>query len=140
MSRKAKVKWTEQMNKDVMECKRQAKALTSSQNPPCKGNGKRKGYIEAMKELWDEKGYGYLELKSQNLRDQASRLEKIELDESAQAGVSDASINRTSYIAAAHDYGSSQEFSEIENQEFSESKNHNIIGHTVTLKRMPHGF
>lgn len=27
-------------------------------------NGRRKGYIEIMKELWDEKGYGHLELKS----------------------------------------------------------------------------
>ena len=31
-----------------------------------------------MKELWEEKGYGNLGLKSQNLRDQASRLEKNE--------------------------------------------------------------
>ena len=30
-------------------------------------NGRRKGYIDIMKELWDEKGYGHLELKSQNL-------------------------------------------------------------------------
>ena len=29
-----------------------------------------------MKELWEEKGYGILGLKSQNLRDQAARLEK----------------------------------------------------------------
>lgn len=68
-------------------------------------------------------------MKSQNLRDQASRLEKIELDESARAGDSDANINRTSYIAAADGYGSSQEFSESENQEFSEIENQNIIGH-----------
>ena len=56
------------MNKDVLECKRNAKA---SQNPPCNRNGRRKGYIEVMKELWNEKGYEHLELKSQNLRDQA---------------------------------------------------------------------
>ena len=30
-----------------------------------------------MKELWDDMGYKNLQLKSQNLRDQASRLEKI---------------------------------------------------------------
>ena len=29
-----------------------------------------------MKELWEEEGHGNLRLKSQNLRDQASRLEK----------------------------------------------------------------
>ena len=78
MSRKPKMKWTEQMNKDILECKRKAKELTSSQNPPCNRNGRRKGYIEVMKELWDEKGYAHLELKSQNLRDQASRLEKLQ--------------------------------------------------------------
>ena len=101
-----------------MECKRQAKALTFSQNSPCNCNGRRKGYIEAMKELWDEKGYGHLELKSQNLRDQASRLEKMELDESARAGDSNANA---SYIAATHGHGSSREFGQSENQ--------NIIGH-----------
>ena len=30
-----------------------------------------------MKELWDDMGYRNLQLKSQNLRNQASRLEKI---------------------------------------------------------------
>ena len=32
-------------------------------------------------ELWEEKGYRYLGLKSQNLRDQASRLEKMEQEQ-----------------------------------------------------------
>ena len=32
--------------------------------------------LEVMKELWEEKGYGNLGLKSENLLDQASRLEK----------------------------------------------------------------
>ena len=36
-------------------------------------NDRNKGDIKVMKELWDEKRYGHLELKSQNLRDQASR-------------------------------------------------------------------
>ena len=53
-----------------------AKEIVSSNNPPYYANGRKKGYIEVMKGLWEEKGYGYLELKSQNLRDQASRLEK----------------------------------------------------------------
>ena len=83
MSRKAKVKWTKQMNKDIMECKRQAKALTSSQNPPCNRNGRRKDYIERT--IRRERDW-HLELKSQNLRDQASRLEKMKLDDNALAG------------------------------------------------------
>ena len=64
------------MNSDVLECKRQAQELASSDQPPCYPNGRKRGYIELMRELWDEKGYGHLGLKGQNLRDQASRLEK----------------------------------------------------------------
>ena len=47
--------------------------MVSSNIPPYYANGRKKGYfnIEEMKDLWEEKGYGYLELKSQNLRDQA---------------------------------------------------------------------
>lgn len=33
-ARKPKVKWTEQMNKDVLEWKRKAQELVSSENPP----------------------------------------------------------------------------------------------------------
>ena len=43
--------------------------MVSSNNPRYYTNGRKKGYIEVMKDLWEEKGYGYLELKSQNLRD-----------------------------------------------------------------------
>ena len=76
-ARKPKVKWTEQMNKDVLECKKKAQELVSSENPPCNENGRKRGYIDVMKELWDDMGYKNLQLKSQNLRNQASRLEKI---------------------------------------------------------------
>ena len=76
-ARKPKVKWTEQMNKDVLECKKKAQELVSSENPPCNENGRKRGYIEVMKELWDDIRYKNLQLKSQNLWDQASRLEKI---------------------------------------------------------------
>ena len=78
MSRKSKVKWTDQMNEDVLECKRKAQELITSDRAPVNGNGRKKGYIEVMKDLWDAKGYGHLGLKPQNLRDQASRLEKIQ--------------------------------------------------------------
>ena len=65
------------MNVDVLECKGKAIEITSSENPPLGVNGKKKGYIEVLEELWNGKGYGHLNLKSQNLRDQASRLEKL---------------------------------------------------------------
>ena len=76
MSRKSKVKWTQQVNTDVFECKRKAQELVTSGNAPFNLNGRRKGYIEAMKELWEEKVYGILGIKGQYLRDQAARLEK----------------------------------------------------------------
>ena len=82
MSRKQdKLKWTERMNSDLLECKRTAKGLISTVDPPRNATGRKKGYIEVMADLWEEKGYGYLGLKSQNLRDQASRLEKMEQEQ-----------------------------------------------------------
>ena len=62
MLRKSKVKWTDQMNKDVLECKRKAQELITSDRAPVSGNGRKKGYIEVMKDLWDTKGYGHLGL------------------------------------------------------------------------------
>ena len=82
MSRKqAKVKWTERMNSDLLEWKKTAKDPISSVDPPRNATGRKKGYIEVMADLWEDKGYGYLGLKSQNLRDQASRLEKMEQEQ-----------------------------------------------------------
>ena len=78
MSRKLKVKWSDRMNSDLLECKRRAKELTSSQDLLCNANGKKEGYIIVMKELWEQEGYRHLGLKGQNLRDQASRLEKAQ--------------------------------------------------------------
>ena len=66
------------MNCDLLECKKRAKELVGSDTPPCNENGRKKGYIEVMKQLWEDKGYEHLGIRSQNLRDQASRLEKME--------------------------------------------------------------
>ena len=51
--------------------------MVNSDNPPCFDNGRRKGYMRIMKELWEEKGYGYLNLSEQKLRDQAAKLENV---------------------------------------------------------------
>ena len=48
------------MNSDILECKKKAKEMVSSNNPPYYTNGRKKGYVEVMKVLWEEKGYGYL--------------------------------------------------------------------------------
>ena len=42
------IRWSEQMNSDLLECKRQALLLAKSENPPVKDNGRRKGYMELM--------------------------------------------------------------------------------------------
>lgn len=55
-ARKRKVKWTEQMNKDILECKKKAQELISSENRPCNENGRKRGYIDVMKELQDDMG------------------------------------------------------------------------------------
>ena len=64
------------MNSDLLECKKKALELVKSDNPPRLDNGRKMGYMQAMKDMWEEKGYGDLELTSQNLWDQAARLEK----------------------------------------------------------------
>ena len=80
MSRKAakKLKWTDQMNKDVLDCQRWAMEMTSSGNPPRNKNGRKRGYIEVMKRLWHEMGFEILGIKVQNLRDQAARLKGLQ--------------------------------------------------------------
>ena len=45
------------MNSDLLEYKRQAPLLAKSENPPVKDNGRRKGYMELLKELWDQMGH-----------------------------------------------------------------------------------
>lgn len=39
------------MNKDILECKKKAQEHISSENPPCNENGRKRGYIDVMKEL-----------------------------------------------------------------------------------------
>ena len=50
-------------------------SLTKSDKSPLKEDGRKKGYMQVMNELWEEMGYENLALANQNLRDQAARLE-----------------------------------------------------------------
>ena len=75
-ARAGRIRWSEQMNSDLLECKRQALLLAKSENPPVKDNGRRKGYMVVIKELWDQMGHEDMEFTKQNLRHQAARLEK----------------------------------------------------------------
>ena len=124
-ARKLKVKWTEQMNKDVLECKKKAQELISSENPPCKENGRKRGYIDVMKELWDDMGYKNLQLKSQNLRDQASRLEKIR-NNGPDLSIRERSVEDPGNITSTSEYSSQENIeNESQNNQIRESGNAN---------------
>ena len=108
------------MNKDLLECKKRAKELVASETPPCNENGRKKGYIEVMKQLWDERGYDHLRIRSQNLRDQASRLEKMEYSsmEKSQDDLSGLNYERDDRNKEMHQrtlYGFSQQEPELIN-------------------------
>ncbi|PFX15634.1 hypothetical protein AWC38_SpisGene20142 [Stylophora pistillata] len=72
-----KLRWSEQMNRILLECKKMALELVKSDNPPRLESGRKVGYMQAMRAQWIEKGCGNLALTKQNLRDQAARLEKF---------------------------------------------------------------
>ena len=101
------------MNEDLLECKRKAQELMTSSGAPVNANGRKKGYIEIMKNLWDAKGYGDLGLKPQNLRHQASRLEKIQErsvdnttgDSTAMSGIDESMFGVGTQSASNHSDG-----------------------------------
>ena len=72
----SRIKWTEEMNDTVLQCKSKAVKLAKGDNPPRSENGRKIGYMSLMKDMWDELGYGHLALSSQNLRDKAAALER----------------------------------------------------------------
>ena len=74
--KETRLKWTEKMKKDLLDCKRIAKGMVASNNPPRNLNGKKKGYMQKIKELWVETDHAVLNFTIQNLRDQAARLKK----------------------------------------------------------------
>ena len=75
------------MNSDLLECKKKALELVKSDNPLQLDSGQKMGYMQAM--IWEEKGYIDLALTSQNLHDQAARLEKTlgSMADSLSAGI-----------------------------------------------------
>ena len=70
------LQWTDEMNQTLLECKRKAQQMVKDKDPGAMDGNRKKGYMELMKELFDQHGYEQLDLSRQNLRDQAARLEK----------------------------------------------------------------
>ena len=64
------------MVQDLLTCKEKAIGLSNSENPPLFRNGRKKGYMSIMKELWDDLGYIGLGLSAQNLRDHAAKADR----------------------------------------------------------------
>ena len=73
---KNKVSWSDTMINDLLWCKKEAIRVTKGENPPRKENGRKMGYMEYLYNLWNEKGYGYLNLSRQNLSDEAAQAER----------------------------------------------------------------
>ena len=74
--RKIRLKWTEEMNTVLLECRRRAKDLVQSADPPRKSDGRKKGYMAIMKDLWDNSKFANIDITTQNLRDQAAKIVK----------------------------------------------------------------
>ena len=51
-----RIKWTEKMNAALLQCKDKAVKLTKGNNPPRNENGRKSGYMQLMKDMWDELG------------------------------------------------------------------------------------
>ena len=60
-----------------------------------------------MKELWDDMGYKNLQLKSQNLRNQASRLEKIR-NNGTDLSIRERSVQDLGNITSTREYSSQE--------------------------------
>ena len=115
-ARKSKVKWTERMNNDTLECKRKAKELASSENPPCNENGRKRGPVDIMEELWDGMGYAQLGLKRQNLRDHTARLEKMNSSETARTVHVERYATVDAVLSTTRSDCTTQDFAENESQ------------------------
>ena len=55
-----RIKWTEEMISDLIECRERALEERDSQDK------RQQGYMEKMRLLWEEKGYALLGLKAQS--------------------------------------------------------------------------
>ena len=62
------------MNADLVDSRKKANALYSTQDCPRKESGQKIGIMELTKRLWDAKGYAELNKSSQNLRDQYAKI------------------------------------------------------------------
>ena len=71
-----RTKWTDKMISDLVTCRALALAKhADTSNTVENVNGRQKGYMEVMKDLWEVKGYASYGF-SQNLRDKVAQVLK----------------------------------------------------------------
>ena len=58
-----------------MKCRAQILARSSDANKSENTNGKRKGYMELMKDLWEDKSLASFGFTAQNLRDNVAQVQ-----------------------------------------------------------------
>ena len=105
--------------------RKKRRSFFSSENPPCNKNGRKRGYIDVMKELWDDMGNKNLQLNRQNLRDQASRLEKIR-NNGTDLSIRERSVEDLGNITSTSEYSSQENIeNESQNNQNRESGNSN---------------
>ncbi|CAB4030516.1 Hypothetical predicted protein, partial [Paramuricea clavata] len=93
-----RTKWTDQMIADLVTCRALALAKhADTSNIAENVSGRRKGYMEIMKDLWEEKGYASHRFSAQNLRDKVAQVlknkERKLPDTNCSKDTSDVSIN-----------------------------------------------
>ena len=59
--RRGRLKWTEDMNRILLDCKKETLELIASSEPPRNSNGRNKGYMSIMKELWEQNSFCFIE-------------------------------------------------------------------------------
>lgn len=69
VQQRVKAKWTVEMNTALLESRKEAEQLHSTDNFPRKDNGRKDGIMELTNRIWDEKRFAHLRKTPQNLRD-----------------------------------------------------------------------
>ena len=115
-----RTKWTDKMVADLVTCRALALAKhADTSNTVENVNGRRKGYMEVMKDLWEEKGYASYGFSAQNLRDKVAQVLK-----SKERRLPDTNcLNETNDISI--NYSENDVFDSAQSQN-NQNKNNNI--------------
>ena len=122
-----RIKWTEEVMADLLSCRKRAIAEHQSGQ-----NYQRKGYMEIMRLLWEEKGYASLGLTAPNLRDKAVQLVKNEERRRQKYTNANEEVNMNEEANNAVEMTATvaQEINQQENQQESQEER---VGHEICI-------